>query len=133
MFKITPINDPALQAKYAGECGAKIIEGFFAYAMLDAESGELMGFSQFEIDGNNGYISDILPRINYNDFEAMFILGRATMNFINLCGADFCEARDTSDIRLIKALGFKLCDGKYIADLRGMFDGKCDGHTVKLD
>ena len=133
MFKITPINDITLQEKYATECGAKFKDGSFAYAMIDIETDELMGFSQFEIDGDYGYIFDLLPRINYQDFEAMFILGRATMNFINLCGADFCICEDISSERLIKAIGFKLIDGKYTADMRGMFDGHCDGHSVKID
>lgn len=133
MFKITPINDEGLQEKYANECGTEIRAGAFAYAMIDNETDELMGFSQFEIDGNYGYIFDILPRINHQDFEAMFILARSTMNFINLCGADFCICEDLKDKRLVKVTGFKLIDGKYIADMRGMFDGHCDGHEVNLD
>ncbi len=133
MFKIIPINDEGLQERYARECGTEIKKGTFAYAMIDNEKDELMGFSQFEIDGNYGYILDILPRINYQDFEAMFILARSTMNFINLCGADFCICVDLTDERLVKAVGFKLIDGKYIADMRDMFSGHCDGHTVKTD
>ena len=133
MFKITPINDKEMQKEFAAACGATFNPDFFAYAMTDAISGEIMGFSQFEIDGEFGYISALKPRLDYDDFEAMFILGRATMNFIDTCGAHSCRASsDASEERLIKAIGFKLIDGEYICDMTGMFDGHCDGNAVKL-
>ena len=133
MFKISPINDKKTQESYAAMCGAEFIEDFFAYSMNDAESGELMAFAQFEIDGEYGYIQALKPRIGYSDFEAMFILGRATMNFIDLCGAHLCKAsRDAGDESLIKAIGFKLNDNcEYACDMRGMFDGNCGGHNKK--
>ena len=97
--------------------------------MNDCETGELMGISQFEVNGETGYLSDLLPLPGDDDFEAMFILGRQTMNFINLCGADFCTAdASTADERLLLAIGFKKTNEKYIARLDGMFDGHCGGH-----
>ena len=134
MFKITPINDLELQAKYATECGVIHREGFFGYAMTDAETGVLMGMAQFEIDGEYGYIADLRPRTGYRDFEAMFILGRATMNFIDLCGSHKCRAAaDAADERLLRSIGFKPDEsGEYHCDMTGMFDGHCDGHPVKL-
>lgn len=134
MFRITPINDIKLQAEYALACDTTIRSGFFAYAMIDVESGKLMGFSQFEIDSDGGYITDIRPRIDLDDFEAMFILGRATMNFIDMCGAHICRAKsDAADERLLKSIGFKRPDlGDWTVDMSGMFDGHCGGHTVDL-
>ena len=135
MFKISPINDKELQKNYAERCGAQFREDFFAYSMIDIETGDLMGFSQFEIDENGGYILDLKPRIGYSDFEAMFILGRATMNFIDLCGIHTCRASSlAAERRLLISIGFKEMDsGEYFADMTGMFDGKCDGHTVKAE
>ena len=135
MFKISPINDKNIQKEYAEACGKEFIEEHFAYSMIDVESGDLMGFSQFEIDEKGGYISALAPKIGLSDVEAMFILGRATMNFIDLCGAHTCRAAlDAADERLIKAIGFKLCEcGKYFCDMTGMFDGHCDGSTVNLE
>ena len=93
-----------------------------------------MGFSQFDISGESGYIKTLKPKIGYSDFEAMFILGRATMNFIDLCGNHTCRAAsNASDERLLKAIGFRLTDdGEYFADMTHMFDGHCDGQPVKL-
>ena len=132
MFTISPINEKEKQKEYATACGATFHPDFFAYSMIDKDSGELMGFSQFEIDERGGYISDLKPRIGYTDFEAMFILGRATMNFIDMCDAHTCRAaKDAADSRLIRAIGFKETDGEdYVVDMTGMFDGNCDGHTV---
>ena len=134
MFKITPINDVNVQKDYAKACGTIYRPGFFGYAMSDAETLEIMGFAQFEIDSAGGYISDLMPRIGLEDFEAMFILGRATMNFIDLCGAHICRASvDAADPRLLHAIGFRNNgDAALYVDMTGMFDGHCDGHAVDL-
>ena len=134
MFKISPIQDKELQKKYADECGAEFCPELFAYSMINQDNGELMAIAQFDISGKTGYIRTLRPKIGYSDFEAMFILGRATMNFIDLCGNHSCRAAlDAGDERLLRAIGFKLTDeGDYFADMTGMFDGHCDGHGVSL-
>ena len=130
MFKISPINDIETQIKYAYETGSTYKKGYFAYSMIDSETGELMGFSQFEINANGGLIADLRPRISYTDDEAMFILGRATMNFIDLCGSHICFAlNDSSDPKLLHAIGFRdFENGILRCDMTGMFDGKCSGN-----
>ena len=135
MFKISPINDKKYQAECAEQCGTTFKPDYFAYSMTDIDTGILMGFSQFEITQNGGYIADLKERVGYSDFEAMFILGRSTMNFIDLCGNKICRAAaDSADTRLLKAIGFKLDnDGGYIVDMSGFFDGHCDGHPVDLN
>ena len=133
MFKISPIQDKEIQKKYADDCGVKFFPEAFAYSMINEDNGELMGMSQFDITGDCGYIFTLCPKINYSDFEAMFILGRATMNFIDLCGKHTCIAKiDAGEEKLLKSIGFKLHGEEYFADMNGMFDGHCDGHTVEL-
>ena len=130
MFKITPIQDKETQKKYIEACGGKFREDFFAYEMTDAESGELMGVTQFEILGEYGYISDILEPAGRSDFEAMFILGRATMNFIDLSGAHKCKAAmKAGSETLLRSIGFLELGGEYFCDMTGMFDGNCKGHS----
>ena len=136
MFKISPIQDKALQEEYAKACGSEFCPELFAYSMINQENGELMAISQFDISGNVGYIKTLRPKIGYSDFEALFILGRATMNFIDLCGSHTCRAAaDAAEERLIKAIGFKLCEsGEYFVNMTHMFDGKhCDGKAIDLD
>lgn len=125
MFKITPIQDPETQRRYAELSGTKAVAGAFAYAMFDVESESPMGFSQFEIREDGGRLFDLRP-IGKDDYEAMFILGRQTMNFIDLCGAHSIYASPTSaDEQLLRAIGLKLTEsGDYFRDLTGLFDGE---------
>ncbi len=126
MFKIAPIQDKNEQRVCAEATGARYIEDSFAYAMRDAKSGELMGFSQFDISGECGRIYDLRALPGADDFEAMFILARATMNFIDTCGAHLCSAPLTAgDATLMRAVGFKEDNGEYIADMTHFFDGSC--------
>ena len=129
MFRISPIQSVEEQIKCAKECNTEYKEGAFAYTMNDSETGAIMGFSQFEITSDGGYLHDLRPAVGYDDYEAMFILGRATMNFIDLCGAHVCRAaNDAADSGLLHAIGFKEAENKVLfADMTGMFDGHCDG------
>ncbi len=134
MFKISPIQDKEVQKKYACLTSSSYREDFFAYAMTDYESGELMAISQFEIAGEDAYISDIKSVPNLSDFEAMFILARQTMNFIDSCGVHKIRAsHETAEKRLLIAAGFKETVGGFTVNTEGMFDGHCTGHEKKLD
>lgn len=131
MFKISPVHDEQTAESCIKSCGIEKADGAFLYAMHDVDSGELMGLCQFDI-GEVGYIYDLCPTENFSaDFEAMFILGRQTMNFINTCGVRFCKARvDKNHEKLIKAIGFKEVDGEFACDMEGMFDGShCSEHS----
>ena len=133
MFKITPTQDKTRQKEICELCGAEFHPDAFAYQMVDAEDGHLMGMAQFDI-GKEGYIYNIKEAKGLSDFEAMFILGRQTMNFIDSCGAHLCyAAADAGDEKLLHAIGFRKNEnGEYFKDMTGMFDGHCDGHEVKL-
>ncbi len=131
MFKISPVQDPALAENYAKLCGAKFEPALFMYAMTNTETGALMGISQFEILTDSGYIYDLKEIPDGKDFEAMFILGRQTMNFIDLCGPKKCYAKiDAGDEKLLRAIGFRAQGDTLICDMTGMFDGShCAGHS----
>ncbi len=133
MFKITPVQDKALQKEISELCGREFRPDALAYQMYDIKSGEIMGFSQFDIS-ECGYIYDLCEPEGRSDFEAMFILGRQTMNFIDSCGAHVCRTSDFSaDQKLLHAIGFRKNENnEYFADMTGMFDDHCDGHEIKL-
>lgn len=134
MFKITPINSPDEQKIVAEAVGCEYRPMYFGYVMRDCETEELMGFSQFEITKDGGYIADLREVPGKNDVEAMFILGRQTMNFIDLMGMHTAYAnKDGGDERLLHAIGFReLPDGRLFVNMEGMFEGHCSGHTVEL-
>lgn len=128
MFKITPIQDKTRQKVICEAVGAEFRENFFAYIMYDCDTLALMGMSQFEI-GDAGYISDIREPEGHDDYEAMFILARQTMNFIDSCGAHICYAdKNAADSRLLHAAGFRDSGDRLVCDMTDMFSGKCGNH-----
>ncbi len=127
MFKITPVQNKTRQKDICESFGVPYREEAFAYIMYDHDSGEVMGMSQFEITSLGGYIYDLREAPDHSDVEAMFILGRQTMNFIDLCGTHKCYAPlDAGEERLMSAIGFKADKEIYVCDMTGMFDGHCD-------
>ena len=63
------------------------------------------------------------------DFQTLFVLGRAAMSFIEICGGEtaFFDAPVNEDNKLlVGAIGFKQNEsGRYSVDLRGFFDHPC--------
>ncbi len=130
MFKIFPIQDEKTKNTYAEACGAAVKDGAFSYGMADAESLAIMGFSQFDIDGDTSTLYDLKEKIGQSDFEAIFILGRATLEFCERCGATVCYAKkDAADETLLRAIGLRNVDedGRLFGRIEGMFDGHCEG------
>ena len=129
MFKIFPIQDEETKKIYAEACGAHVVTGAFAYGMTDAESLAIMGFSQFDIDGDQATLYDLKEKIGQNDFEAIFILGRATLEFCERCGAEECYASfGAAEETLLRAIGLRTeRNGKLLGRIAGMFDGHCEG------
>ncbi len=129
MFKIFPIQDEQTKKIYAEACGAEPMESAFAYGMADAESMAIMGFSQFDLDGERATLYSLKEKIGQSDFEAIFILGRATLEFCERCGAVFCYAKkDGADETLLRAIGLRSEEGDMLfGRIEGMFDGHCEG------
>ena len=130
MFKIFPIQDEQTKKIYAEACGAEPLDNAFAYGMADAESMEIMGFSQFDLDGECATLYSLKEKIGQSDFEAIFILGRATLEFCERCGATDCYADKTcADETLLRAIGLRSvsADGRLFGHIEGMFDGHCEG------
>lgn len=122
MLEIKPIEDKNVQMALCAACNVNYNKEAFAYgASVD---GEFVGVCQFGMDDRFGYIYDLACVSGKDDFEALFIMGRATLNFIDLCGvhtALFCG----EESRLTKAVGFKNKDGKLVMDLEGFFENPC--------
>lgn len=125
MFKIEPLCDTDIAKKIADECGVEYKEGYFFYHMYDIPTGKTLGLSQFEILGTEGYIFSLSEYPGVVDDEAMFILARQTMNFLEGCGAFECYANSEIDNTLLRKVGFREIDGKFYCNTKGMFDGHC--------
>ena len=126
MLIIKPIQDKKYQEEVCKLCGFNFDPTLFAYS--EKENDKLIAGCQFDILGKDSLISDFGMVIGENeDLEALIILGRSVMNFLELSGAEACVFNTSSsdDERYAKALGFKLQDNKYQINLKGLFDSKC--------
>lgn len=125
MLEVLPIQSKSEQEALAVRCGIKYSPELMAYsAMID---GSAVGICQFSIKSGAGHIADIVSIPGSDDFEVMIILGRATLNFIDLCGVH--EAYYDGIIRdetLLSAIGFsKNSDGRYYVNLTDFFTHPC--------
>jgi len=129
MLEIKPITDKDEQLRITSLCGIENKEEFFAYRAFD--DGKLLAAVQFDILGTTATIDAMRQVIGTaEDWEAMFILGRAVLNFLDLCGVETVtyDPKDPFERRIAKMIGFR-GDGTVLrATLAGMFDGKCEGH-----
>ena len=62
-----------------------------------------------------------------DDFEGMFILGRAVLNFLDLCGVKEAVYRVTDEHseKLAKLVGFRKVGEEYRISLVGLFTSPC--------
>ncbi len=105
--------------RYDEEC-----EAFSCY-----ENEQFLAICQFKCENGTAYIKDLRCKTGKNDAEALIIMGRGVLNYIDLHGTHkaIC-APDASDETIILACGFKRSEDGFFVDLNGFFDGKCDGH-----
>ena len=80
----------------------------------------------YEVDGERiiGRMMDLVTAPDIDDEEALFIMGRQTLNFMDLTGTHeaYFEAKEGDNEHLIKWLGFRMTDGVWYYDLHGKFD-----------
>lgn len=124
MLEIFPVNDKKEQEKICSECGQEYNADAMCYsAYVD---GELVGACQFVIREKSGVILSVTPAQGKNDEDALFIMGRQTLNFIDLCGVHSAFYSGDDNVGLIKRIGFKKdSEGKWFMDLTGFFEAPC--------
>ncbi len=128
MLKVLPVQTKAEQELACSRCGVTYNPDLLAYAATVDD--ELVGVCQFRMDDGGGEIFDLAAMPGIDDFEAMFIMGRATLNFIDLCGVHYATYHGTpTDESLVRAIGFKQNEaGTYEIDLTGFFTEPCKRH-----
>lgn len=128
MLKVLPIQTKIEQEEICKKCNVEFNPDLLAYsATVD---GELKGVSQFKLTAEGGLVYDISAAEGTFDFEALFVLGRGTLNFIDLCGVHYAFYKGTVETeekeRLLKAIGFKKQEnGSFEIDLNGFFTDHC--------
>lgn len=125
MLEVLPIQSKQEQEALCARCKIPFRTEMLAYQAL--VSGELRGVCQFTMNADGGKIVDFAHVPDLYEFEPMFVMGRATLNFIDLCGIHraYFDAECDND-PLIRAIGFsKNIDGRYEIDLTNFFEEPC--------
>lgn len=125
MLEIKPIQTKEEQVKIAASCASEYTPDAMAYAAR--ENGTLLGICQFRIMGEYVQIYCLDNTIGITDYEALILMGRAALNFVDLCGVHIAECNALRN-NIQKALGFLETDGKWRLNLTGYFDSKCGDH-----
>ena len=125
MLEVLPIQDKKEQEAIANLCGVPFRTELLAYKeMVD---GELRGICQFKMNAEGGSIIDFANVPEKYEFEPMFVMGRAALNFIDLCGIHraYFDAECDNET-LVKAIGFsRNADGRFEMDLTDFFQEPC--------
>lgn len=133
MLIIKPIQDETLQRALCAQCGVPFRAGALCYQAHLGEGPDdedtFVGISQFTVGeavGERviGRIWDLVCAPGVDDEEALFIMGRQTLNFMDLTGTHeaYFEVGASACEHLIKWLGFRMTDGAWYYDLHGKFD-----------
>ena len=131
MLTVLPIQSKNDQETICLKCGVPFRPECMAYEAR--VNDQLVGICQFNLSGGVGHITDFaecLPQGAKSDTEALFIMARGCLNFIDLCGVHhaFFDA-DFPNEDLIHAIGFrKNAENRWEIDLTGFFVDHCKHH-----
>ena len=127
MLKVLPIQTKTEQEALCARAGLPFrVEALAYVASVD---DVVCGVCQFTMGADGGRILDF-GEIGAYEFEPMFVMGRAALNFIDLCGVHqaFFDASYENET-LIKAIGFsRNSDGRWEMDLTDFFKEPCKHH-----
>ena len=125
MLKVLPIQSKLKQEEICVKCGVEYNADLLAYAAYVDD--KLCGVCQFKLTDKGGIIYDLAPTTDFCDREALFVMGRGTLNFIELSGVHNASfAGDAADEELLRLIGFKKDEqGNFVINLEGFFTDHC--------
>lgn len=128
MLKVFPIPDKKQQEKMCALCAIPFETDLLAYQATVEDV--FVGMCQFKLSPEGGIIYHLAPLKDQPvDNEALFVMGRAALNFIDLCGihrAFYDGDESIPGAQLLHAVGFrKNADGRLEMDLTGFFTAPC--------
>lgn len=125
MLKVLPVQSKLKQEEICIKCGVDYNADLLAYAAYVDD--RLCGVCQFKLTDKGGMIYDIAPTTDFYSKEALFVMGRGTLNFIDLSGVHKASyLGKNKDEELLRLIGFKKDeDGIYRIDLEGFFTDHC--------
>ncbi|MBQ8356440.1 MAG: hypothetical protein IJX39_01370 [Clostridia bacterium] len=131
MITVKPIQEKTEQERLCALCGIPYRAELLAYGAYDGMDA-FAGICQFGMDAEGGHLWHLSAPDGADPMDALFALGRASLNFIDLCGVKiaFFDGDGVSDA-LLRRIGF-LTDkgGRYTVSLDGFFTHPCQHHTI---
>ncbi len=124
MLKIIPIETKEEQKRITALCSIPYRAAALAYAAYDEDV--LVGAAQFLLKGTTCQVTDIRNADGVEDAEALFIMGRGLLNFVDLCGIHdaYLPEPESIDADLRARIGFfPNGEGVFYMNLRGFFTG----------
>ena len=126
MITVTPIQKKSAQEAFCKHCGIPFRAELLAYAATN-DKNEFAGMCQFGMNETGGHIWDIVCPDPADPDDARFVMGRAALNFIDLCGVKiaFFDGEGIEDA-LLRRIGFTPDEnGRYTVSLDGFFTHPC--------
>ena len=125
MIKVLPIQSKLKQEEICAKCGVEYNADLLAYSVTVDD--KLSGICQFKLTDKGGIIYDLAATTDHYDADALFVMGRGALNFIDLCGVHFATYKgSTEDEPLILQIGFKKTEqGEFEINLEGFFTDHC--------
>ena len=124
MLKIKPIGEKKEQERLCNICSCEYLIDSLAYSCYDDEV--FAGVLQFHLKDNGVYIDNITFAPGYSDKTALFIMGRAALNYADLVGFHDAYFPSPDDDKTAIMIGFsKNQEGIFYFDLRGFFESPC--------
>lgn len=128
MLIVKPIQEKSEQESYSAACKTEYEPDALCYGAWVDDA--LVGICQFRLGAGCAVMTDLCRAEGTDDIDALFIMGRQTMNFIDLHGVHECRlgerVREQLTLDFIKKLGFSEKDGELWCDLNGFFDSPCE-------
>jgi hypothetical protein len=129
MISVIPIQQKEEQEYFCRLCGIPYSPDLLAYYAKDGE-GRFAGLCQFKTDAEGGHIYHLTAPEEAKNLDPLFVMGRAALNFIDLCGIKtaFFDG-ECADDALLRRIGFSLDEsGRYTINLDGFFTKGCGCH-----
>ena len=123
MLKVSPIQTKEEQEQICAQCGIEFRPECLAYKAYDEG---LIGICQFSISDDKGIIQNLSYAPGVDDKEAMIIMLRATMSFMNRCGiANSFFKKENVDSSLYEMSSYKrIDDNTYYIDLDKFYNSR---------
>ncbi len=126
MLKILPVQNKEEQEKFCGLCGIPYDADFMSYAAFDGET--FRGIVNFRIAEKSCIIYKIKLYNGADDYLALYLLGKAPLNFADMCGIKNAVFADSDNYELADKLEFINENGNRTLNLEGYFESPCQRH-----